>query len=204
MIYISYYTKGDYEKVMETHLHPSLHKWDLPHDIQCVKDMGSWQANTHFKAQFCKEMLLKHRQSVIFTDADATIENYPLLFNFLDMRFDYDIALHFLDWMLMWRKKKGQDKREALSGTLYLNYNEKVLKFLDEWIELNKVNTRWEQRNMQEILSIWKNKLQIYNLPASYCTIILFNKKLPEHYLDGEKPVIVHHQKSRELRNKNV
>ena len=199
MIYISYFTKGNYEKVMETHLHPSLHKWNLPHDIQHIKDRGSWQKNTHFKAQFCKEMLLKHKQSVIFLDSDATIEKFPMLFNFIDT-FDYDIALHYLDWYKFWRKQEGNPKREALSGTLYLNYNEKVLKFLDEWIALNKINTQWEQRNMAGILAKWNNKLQIYNLPSSYACIILFNGKLPKHYL-LEKPVIIHWQVSRKYRN---
>ena len=201
LIFVSYYTKNTpYEKIMNTYLLTSLKRWNLKYDIEIINDMGSWQKNTHYKAEFCKKMLLKHKQSIVFLDADATIENYPMLFNFLNT-FDYDIALHYLDWYKFWRKKEGQNKREALSGTLYLNYNKKVLEFLDEWIELNKVSTKWEQQNMQEILEKWKDKLQIYNLPAEYCTIILFNGKLPEHYLT-EKPVIIHHQVSRQFKHR--
>ena len=202
MIYISYFTRNTpYEKVMKTYLLPSLEKWNLKYDIKAIGDRGSWDANTHYKAQFCKEMLLKHKQSVVFLDADATIEDYPMLLRVLDLYFNYDIALHYLDWYKFWRKVDGQNKREALSGTLYLNYNKKVLKFLDEWIEFNKTNSQWEQRNMQEILAKWKGKLYTYNLPPEYCCILLFNGKLPEHYLT-EKPIIIHHQVSRQLRHR--
>ena len=197
MIFISYYTLGDYEKVFKEKLLPSFVKWNLPYDIEVLDDIKNWQVATHYKAEFCKKMLLKHKQAVLFLDVDVTIEKYPKLIRKLNK---YDIALHYLDWYKFWRKVEGQKKREALSGTLYLNYNEKVLQFLDKWIEENNKNTAWEQRNMQWVLRSWKKKLKIYELPAEYCTIILPNGQLPEHYLTG-KPVILHHQVSRKLKN---
>ena len=199
MIFISYYTLGDYEKVINTHLLPSLRRWNLKYDIESIEDKGNWQKNTHFKAEFCKKMLLKHKESVVFLDADATIEDYPMLLLAGDLYCDYDMAYHELDWYKFWKKIEGQKKREALSGTLYLRYNEKVLLFLDEWIKLNKVSTNWEQKNMQCILRSWKNKLKIDNLPPEYCMIILPNGKIPYHYIK-EKPVILHHQVSRKLK----
>lgn len=200
MIYISYYTKNTpYEEVIKTYLLPSLKRWNLKYDIEAIDDRGSWQKNTHLKAEFIKKMLLKHKQSVVFLDADATIEDYPMLLMVGDIYCGYDIALHYLDWYKFWRKIEGQKKREALSGTLYLRYNEKVLQFLDEWIEENKKSTAWEQKNLQWILRSWKKELQIYNLPPEYCAIILHNGEIPYHYLT-EKPVILHHQISRKLR----
>lgn len=202
MIYVSYYTKDTpYEKVIQTYLIPSLKRWNLKYDIKAIKNQGSWQANTHFKAKFIKKMLLKHKQAIIFLDADATIEKYPKLFNILNREYsEIDIGLHYLDWYKFWRRVNGQKKKEALSGTLYLNYNKKVLQFLDEWIEENNRNFAWEQKNMQWILRTWKKKLKIYNLPPEYCCIILFNGNLPKHYLT-EKPVIVHHQVSRKYKH---
>jgi len=198
MIFVSYFTcNTPYEKVMRTHLEPSLQRWGLRYDIKGIENLGSWQENTHYKAKFIKEMLLKHKQSVVFLDADATIEQNPILFTKLA---DCDIALHFLDWFLLWRKQKGNPKREALSGTLYLNYNKKTLRFLDLWIEENNKNTTWEQRNMQHILETQKKELKIYELPAEYCAIILHNGEIPYYYLK-EKPVILHHQVSRKLKN---
>lgn len=198
MIFISYYTLGNYEKVINQYLIPSLKKWKLFYDIESVEDMGNWQKNTHYKAQFIKKMLLKHKQSVVFLDADATVEQNPILFTQLT---DYDIAYHELDWYLMWRKQSGNPKREVLSGTLYLNYNEKILKFLDKWIEENNNNICWEQKNMQKILEKWNNKLKIYNLPPKYCCIILTQDRIPDYYIK-DKPVILHHQVSRRYKNK--
>jgi len=199
MIFISYYTKGNYEKVINEYLLPSLKKYNLVYDIKAIEDLGNWQKNTHFKATFIKKMLLKHKQSIVFLDADATIEDYPMLLLVGDLYCNYDIALHYLDWYKFWRKIDGQKKREALSGTLYLRYNEKILQFLDEWIKENNRTIAWEQKNMQWVLRNWKKKLKIYELPAEYCAIKLHNGEIPYYYLT-EKPVILHHQISRKLR----
>lgn len=200
MRYISYYTKNTpYEEVMKTHLLASLQRLELKYDIESIENLGSWRANTHFKATFIKKMLLKHKKSVCFLDSDVTIEQKPILFEKLN---NYDIAYHKLDWFKFWRKQEGNPKREALSGTLYLKYNEKILKFLDEWIELNKISTDWEQRNMQKILEKWKGKLQTYNLPPEYCCIIMRNGAIPKWYVK-EKPIIIHHQVSRKYKNEN-
>lgn len=201
MIYISYYTKNTpYEKVMKEHLLPSLKRWNLKYDIGVINSLGNWQKNTHYKASFIKKMLLKHKEPIVFLDADATIEDYPMLLMVGDLYCNYDIAYHNLDWYLFWRKQSGQKKREVLSGTLYLRYNKKVLEFLDAWIEENNKNTTWEQRNMQWVLRSWKKKLEIYNLPPEYCCIILPNGQIPYYYLK-EKPIILHHQVSRKYKN---
>ena len=42
-------------------------------------------------------MLLKHKQSIVFLDADASIEDYPMLLMVGDLYCNYDIALHRLD-----------------------------------------------------------------------------------------------------------
>jgi len=201
MIYISYYTPGDYEKVFETRLHPTLHRWNLDHDVEVLKDKGSWNLNTHYKAEFIKKMLLKHKQSIVFLDVDATIEDYPMLLAANDIYCNNDIALHYLDWYLLWKKEKGCGKREALSGTLYLRYNEKVLKFLDDWIEENNRSSSFEQKNMATVLEENKYKLKIYKLPPEYCCIIMRDNSIPIWYIE-EKPVIIHWQASRQLKNK--
>ena len=197
MIYVSYYTPNSYEKVFKDKLYPSLIKWKLTYDVEVLKDKGSWQENTHYKAKFCKKMLLKHKQSIAFCDVDATIEEYPLVFDFLNRIKKPDIALHQLDWYLLWRKQKGNPKREALSGTLYLNYNKKILNFVDEWIKENETNVQWEQRNLQKILEKWENKLQIAKLPIEYIAIIKFDGKVPNYI---KEPVIIHHQASRKFK----
>lgn len=196
MIFISYYTANTpYEQVVQKYLLPSLKARYLKYDIKKIKDRGSWQKNTHIKAEFIKEMLLKHKTGVVFLDADATVERFPILFYQIEHK--YDISFHYLDFNFYW-KGKSSLKREALSGTLYLNYNKKVLKFLDEWIEMNKTNTQWEQKNMQAVLKKWDTKLKIYPLPLEYVAIVKGGDKVP-YFI--KNPFIIHHQASRKYRN---
>jgi len=198
MLIVSYYTKNTpYEKVMFTQLFPTIKKWDLDYDIETIDDLGSWQLNTHYKATFLKKMLLKHKQPIVFLDSDSTIEKNPVLFTELS---DYDISYHELDWFLQWRGKSGE-KREILSGTLYLNYTEKTLSFLDAWIAENNRNTNWEQRNMADILQNSNHNLKVYALPYSYITILLHNNKIPSH-IKPEEVYILHHQASRKYKKR--
>jgi hypothetical protein len=198
MIYISYYTKNTpYELIINEKLLPSLIKWNLPYDIESIEHLGSWGANTHYKATFLKKMLLKHKQSIVFIDADTTIELYPVLFDTLS---NYDIGLHYLDTNYFWRGQVGLEKREALSGTLYLNYNNNILAFLDEWIEENKRLNQLEQKNMQAILEKFKDKLNIFVLPIEYTAIMKKDNKLPDYI---KNPVIIHYQASRDFKNWN-
>lgn len=196
--YISYYTENTpYKEVMESYLLPSLKLFNLNYDIEGIKNKGSWQANTHYKAMFCKQMLLKHKQPVVFLDADAIIKQNPILFETLD---NYDIAYHILNWANFWHRQTDNPRRDVLNGTLFLNYNEKILEFLDKWIEQNNKNLQWEQKNMEQVIKDKVIELNIYNLPPEYCAIIgMDNKTIADWYVK-EEPVIVHYQKSRKLK----
>ena len=201
MIIVSYATKNTpYMKVIQQKLLPTLEKFNLKYDIEYPEDFGTWQLNTHYKATFLKKMLLKHKEPIVFLDSDATIEKYPYLFFEIEER-GYDISYHELDWMKMWRKQEGHDKREVLSGTLYLAYNEKIISFLHDWIKENNANSRWEQKNMQKVLEVWKEKLSIYPLPYSYITIMVGQGNISPHMIKREDVVILHHQASRQYRH---
>lgn len=197
MIYISYGTKNTpYESVIKDYLEKSLKFWGLKYYIEYPEDMSSWQANTHYKAEFILKCLKKFNESVVFLDADATIKKFPILFDFIDTQ-DVDIALHFLDWKKNWRNHSG-NKIEALSGSLYLNYTQDVLDFLKAWIEKNKESTQWEQKNMQDVLYTFD--LRIEKLPYSYCTIVNQQNQIPAHMIQEKDVVILHHQKSRQYK----
>ncbi len=198
MIFISYYTKNTpYEYVMRYYLLKSLIKWDLKTRIVGVEDLGTWQKNTGYKSTFIKKMLLKYKEDICFIDADATIESYPeLLFN---IPIEYDIAIHFLDWQRFWRNKEGQEQRELLSGTMVVKYKEKALKLIDEWIKQVEIQKTVKEQKVLENIVLNNNNYKIYDLPASYCAIKKFDGSIPEYI---GKPVILHHQKSRELKNR--
>ena len=193
MIFISYFTQNTpYEEVMNDYLLPCLEKWELKYDIQEVKNLGSWQNNTSYKPTFILEMLEKHKEDVVFLDADATIEQYPKLF--FEIPNEYNIACHWLDWYKFWKNTEGESKRHLLSGTMMIRYNLETVDYIKKWIDACKNSTQWEQRILQQIIE--KDNYKTYNLPIEYCAIKKENRDLIDN------AVIVHHQVSRQYRNK--
>jgi len=198
MIYISYYTKNTpYETVMENCLLRTLNQWNLEYDIEGIDDRGSWQRNTGYKCEFIKKMLLKHNQPVVFLDSDALVIRNPILFDDLG---EYDIAFHWLDWYLQWRGQERRDKRELLSGTMMFSPTITTFDLLEDWINAVKNNPDvWEQRVLQKIVEKNEKFINIYNLPAEYCAVILHNRKIPSYI---KFPVIVHTQASRKYKHR--
>jgi len=204
MIFCSYGTKNTpYEGVIKDYLIKSLDKLNLDYHVEYPEDFGSWSANTHYKAEFVKKCLLELKESVVFVDSDATVLRDPVLFDEIE-KGDNDIALHYLDWFKNWRNQDDGDRFEALSGTMYFRYNQKVLDFLDIWIKKNKENAQWEQRNMQEILEENVVNLDIEKLPYSYCVVVNHSNKIPKHMINPGEVVILHWQKSRLYKNKRL
>lgn len=201
MIYTAFVTTtNDYKKVVDYYLIPSLKKFELPYDIDYIDDKGSWTQSIQYKPQFIKNMLKKHGQSIVALDADAEIKKCPYIFDQLK---NYDMALHYLDNGLQWRNIPSPNgRKEALGGTLYFNYNEKVLNFIDEWIEAQKIDRGYPQKTMQKLLERNTYNLNIYKLPYSYATIIKQDDTLPLHMIKEDEIVILHNQISRKLKRR--
>jgi len=183
--------------VIEENLLPSLKKWNLPYDISYVKDFGSWALNTAYKSTLIKDMLLKHKEPVVFLDSDATIEKYPSLF--FEIPDNVDLGYFHFSWWGHWRGiwDKPDEKLELLSGTMYFGFNDKVLKLIDEWIlQVNNNLNKWEQKVLEEIVYA-RNDLNIYKLPAEYCTVLMQDNSIPKYI---KEPVITHHQASRKYK----
>lgn len=200
IIYISYYTKNSpYEKVMNTYLLPSLKKFNLSYDIDTIKDFGTWQRNTSYKAQFVLQKLLQHKKTVVFIDCDATIEQYPSLFAQIPP--EYDIAVHYQDWWKQWKNDNRGIRFDLLSGTIMFRYNIRVLNIVRQWVERTKTSSAWEQKILQELTEHDRDLIKIYKLPVEYCTVIMHDKSIPK-YIKKDDVVILHHQASRRLKNR--
>jgi len=196
MIYISYYTTGIYKEVANTHLIPSLTRWNLRSDIQELPSLGNWIHNVALKPKFILDMLNKHKEDVTFLDADATIEQNPELLG--NIPSEYDIAVHYLDWKTWYG---SGNKKELLSGTMFLRNNPKVKSLCEEWYSKSKKCERWEQLVLADILKE-RSDIKIYELPLSYCYIKSRpGNKSPLVLLN---PVILHHQVSRELKRRKL
>jgi len=191
MIFVSFVSKNTpYEKVVKDYLLPDLKKWNLNYEIDYIDNKGGWIDNVQYKPEFIKKMLLKYKCPIVSLDADATIEKNPVLFETLQ---DYDIGVHFLSWKMWYHKK--EEKHELLGGTMYFNYNQKVLNLVDEWIKEQKSLKAYAQKVFQKVLPKHCD-IKLYNLPVEYCFIEC--SKFPKI---RKNAVIVHHQVSRKYRN---
>ena len=203
IVFCSYATaETPYIDVINKFLIPSLKKFNLEYDIEYPEDRGSWQANTSYKSEFILKMLHKHEgSSIVFLDSDAEVKKYPSLF--WEIPNEYDIGVHFLNWMWRWRKQKDGNKFHLLSGTMYLNYNSKVIGLVEEFIEeISKSPNTIEQRSMEVVVNRRKD-LKVYELPYSYIVFPNQNNTLPLHMLKEKDIVIYHNQASRRLKNRH-
>ncbi|MCK9543715.1 MAG: hypothetical protein M0R03_16975 [Novosphingobium sp.] len=198
MIIVSFYTPGNYEKVMNSHLRPSLEKWGLKHYIEEVPDLGNWFKNTSFKSHFMLKCFNEFKEDLCFIDADGVIEEFPeLLFNIPE---NCDVAAHQLDWEKYWKGKSGSDHREFLSGTLFMRYTPEVLDITHDWIEQCENDPGTKEQKILGNLIDKSTAINFFNLPASYCAIINHSGIIPEYI---GKPVITHHQASRKYKSKH-
>jgi hypothetical protein len=129
----------------------------IPHEVHFIQGLENWMKANHFKAVFIKEMLLKHKQPIVWLDADMEILQNPGLFDEIEC----DIAVNFF---------KDQ---QLCGGVMYFNYNPQTLALIDAWIAQNQVNPdSWESENLNGLLKDPGFK-HIVKLPREYCTFDL-------------------------------
>jgi hypothetical protein len=184
---IAYFTKGNqYEKLSEN-LSQSCSQFRIPLHLKPIENLGTWEKNTHFKANFILDCLSKFNQNLVYVDVDAVFRDYPILFETIDC----DVAYRTENFR--WRKN------EALSGTIFLRNNDRTKTFVQKWIETNRIikasktdPDTWEQRNMQRALEVCKD-VKYENLPPEYTFIFDHSKRIYPEVI----PVIEHFQASR-------
>jgi hypothetical protein len=186
---IAYYTPGNHYEALSENLKESCKEFNLPLVLKPIQNLGSWEKNTHYKAEFIYECLNAYNQNLVYVDVDAVFRKYPILFEELDC----DIAYRTENFR--WRKN------EALSGTIFLNNSGRVKSLVKSWISINeakpairKLPSTWEQANMQRIVER-DPSINYYNLPPEYTYIFDHTKRM---YPDIE-PVIEHFQASRKV-----
>lgn len=199
---INYVTKKTpYVDVLEKTLLPSIKKFNLDYHIEYIDDLGSWSANTNVKSQFILDCLNKFKEPVCFVDADGEFLKYPSLFDQLPS--DFDIAFHLLNWFDLWRKQpENKSNMDLLSGTFCVNYTPKALAFMQRCIHNIKANpNKWEQITIQRTLDE-SPEIKVEYLPFSYCTVLLQNNTIPEHMIKKDDVVVLHHQASRQYKDR--
>jgi hypothetical protein len=195
ILFVSYYTEGYYEEIMNKYLLPSLQKFNLPYQIYKKPNLHNWITNGKQKYEIIYNQLINQEQNIVFLDADAEIIRTPELF--YQIPEDYDIGVHYLDWYLFWHNQPSKSKRELLGATIYINNNNKTKELFKNLYEQTKDN-EWGQKILQKLIE--NNELiKVYKLPIEYCYI----KKLCDD-CSLNNAIIVQHQASRKIRNKEV
>lgn len=184
---IAYYTTGNPYQTLSENLRKSCKEFNLPLFLKPIEDLGSWESNTHYKANFIKECLDRFSEDLVYVDVDAEFKRYPDLFESLDC----DIAYRTENFR--WRKN------EALSGTIFIRNNSNTKSLIDLWISINEANPAkrinpetWEQANMQRAVQ-QTPEISYKNLPPEYTYIFDHTRSM----YPGISPVIEHYQASR-------
>jgi len=199
-IYLAYYTKDTpYEQIAKEKLIPSLEKFNLPHEVKEVSNLGNWYKNTAYKGKFILDYLVEYPfdYNIVLLDVDAIIEKEPILFDQIPN--EYDIALHYLSWNTWYGYKDRVDKKELLTGTMMFRNRPEVKKLCEEWYKKANETQQWEQQVLEKIIKNYN--LKVYELPIEYIYIdTLPNGSKPK--VSDENVVIRHFQASREWKRK--
>ena len=181
-IVVSYYTRNTEYEQAAMRLKESLDILHVPYRIQPINNLGTWDRNTHYKAQFIKKMIetVPVDQDIVFLDADAVVHKYPWLFH----EIEEDLAAYYYQ------------ARQLASGTLYFKNNERSRVLLSEWVKKNEANPSvLDQATLQDSMehSHLLGAVSFKSLPAEYC-------KIYDLMADIKDPVIEHFQLSRRAR----
>lgn len=191
----SYFTlETMYSEVYRQYLKRSCERLGLTDRLICMQiaDQGDWYKNTAEKPNIILNILssMKEDDCLVFLDADATIEQYPILFD--EIPHEYDIAFHRLSWK-SWYGHEVENK-ELLSGTLFFRNNKRIRKLCEEWYKRASNSREWEQKILQSLMEE-RPEIKAYELPLEY----IYIKTRPGDLepLVKLEPVILHHQMSR-------
>lgn len=197
---VSWYTiDTPYKEILDTHLLPTLIKFDLPHKIYPMEASKNWVQNTNLKSLVIEKALEEIDSDILVLDADCKINSYPTLLDEIPMEFD--AGFFYLDWMKWYQK--GTAKNELCSGTLFFRNRPKIKKLVLDWKELTiKNNGKLVDQRFLELALKVNPGIKIFELPVSYCWI----NSMPdgtEPLAKRPEPVIIeHYQASRTLRTK--
>ena len=184
---VAYYTENTSYQSLAVSLKKSIDQFSIPYHVAPIKDLGSWEKNTHHKPYFIKECLNTFDSNILYVDVDAVFRRYPDLV----LTLDCDIAYRTENFR--WRSD------EALSGTIFLKNNDKVKRMVDRWIALNEAvpadrmkPETWEQKNMQRAQREF-SEVSYFNFPPEYTFITDHTRRM----YPNVSPVVEHYQESR-------
>jgi len=159
---VSFYTK-DWEYPRHARrLALECHALELDHCIEERPSAGGYLENTCLKPAFIRDMLHEHKRPVLWIDVDGSIYKKPTFF----VNLFADIAA----------KRMPPNRRRVWHvGTMWFNYNERVLEFMDRWVDAS--GSLSDESALEEI---WREfpDLFIADIPPAYFQIEI-NMQMP-------------------------
>ncbi len=191
----AWYTKDTvYEDIFHEMLEPTLKEYSLDSLIIPMPNHKKWGMNVAQKPLVILDTLNKLKEPFVLLDVDCKITSNPTLFNDIDTT-KYDIAFHTLNWG-EWYNRSQDIRKEVLTGTMWFNYNENVIKMVEAWYQHCAVNPGADQPPLEKLMNSKYKHLRVFDLPIGYCYITSMpNGKKP--FVKVNKPVISHYQASR-------
>jgi len=151
-------------------------------EIVGIPNLGSWEANTHYKPLFIRQCLLDLKGPVIYLDADSVFHDKPKAF--LDIPQHVSFGCCYFDW--------GHQK-ELSGAVLYFSYSPIAIDILNKWNDKCKeFPQQFDQKLLQEVV---EQDMQIspFIFPKEYDVIFDLHKHI-------KNPVIIQMQASRRLK----
>lgn len=182
-LFISFHTGGLYER-HANELAETLHRFDLPYEIEQMPCTGKWCGNCAMKPTFILQKMEQWPdRPIVWVDADARIRQMPTMF--MQMTASTDFAAHWLD------------RVELLSGTLYFGGTHGSIDLARDWQRRCVAEPGvWDQRHLSASVTSMP-ELNVVYLPEGYTRIFDRWKKMP-----ADQIVIEHLQASRNAENR--
>ncbi len=192
-LYVSFFTaETPYAKIAES-LKQSCRLMGVELICDSVPNLGSWQRNTQYKAQFLLEKSLQYpKRALVWIDCDAVLRKRPWQFA--------DFIHHGTAFGATWLGD------EMLGGTLFFGASDVRVELLREWVASCEKNpTVWDQRVLQNILPrFFPDMKSIMRMPHGLCYIFDNLRQAKEIAGCDEEVYIEHMQASRTNKNSVV
>lgn len=165
-VIISYFTNDwEYPKYAREMIE-QCESLGLEHRIVERPTQNSYLKNCRMKPTFIKESLNILQRPVLWIDVDGCILQRPKFFTNLDA----DFAA---------KKMKKERARTWHVGTMWFNYNEKTMAFIDKWIEYTEnscsdeegLDRYWNKENHESLITM--------DIPENYFIILTKHNKTP-------------------------
>jgi len=179
---ISFYTSDWKYPDYATNLKKDCERIGLPHHIECLPSRGDYVKNCNIKPEFIRNKLHQLKSPILWIDADGSLLKSPDLLLTSDIK-NYDLA----------GNRWATNPERIHVGSIWFNYTELTLTFLDTWIDL--VNSSIDDAAFNGVWNRFKQQLKLFSLPPEYFFI---HKK--DNYLIPNNTIILHRLSSSELK----